>query len=738
MLTAYVRRAFELPPHVVAEKAARLVGRLVMQRLRRRRDFLASTYASNCASRVVPRLAVKADDVPASLVEILPELCQHYLEHRFDLLGSGWVQVRYGLTAAGLEGNRFPPESGVYPDADGNWLGERVTGANLPEARHLWRLIAGPYEPIDWQIDFKSGFRWDGRRHFRDLKFGDRRGVDVKVPWELARLQHLPQLAIAHLLARAGQPGFREPALYESEVRNQIIDFLATNPPRFGVNWLCPMDVGIRAANMLLAVDLLRAGGATLDTAFEAAVANAATAHARHILGNLEWSTVPRSNHYLANIAGVMFCAIYLPVSEETDAWLDFAAQQLGEEVIQQFHSDGGNFEGSTNYHRLSAELALFSAAALLPVASEREGAFTSGARHRLRVRPSLGDGAAPSTIEAHGLFTPLPEDAIRRLEKAVDCVVGWSKPDGRPPQIGDTDSGRLFKLHPTPMTSSDGEPHEDLLDQRALLSTGAALFEKPPSDWLAPAVWFDGAIAASLAGGRKMRSQPPRSNSTLIGDTDALGRLVNEIRALPPRSRREVSFALPGLVPSQMQRNACPDFGLFVFLSSESLISLRCVAAYGGGHTMGHYHDDNLALELHHQGRDIIVDPGSYLYTPLAEARNRYRSATAHFVPRPEGRAAGEAIAPFAMRFSAAAHCVYFGAAGIAAVLEGENWKALRAVLIDDGRISVLDGCMPGPLHDIVPIAVSDGYGRRTERISFVPGRRGGATIESVERADV
>ena len=126
----------------------------------------------------------------------------------------------------------------------------------------------------------------------------------IELGKQLARLQHLPQLATAHLLAKAGRPGFEDAAIYAREVRNQIIDFLALNPPRFGVNWLCPMDVGIRVANMLLSVDLLRAGGASFDGAFEAAVAKAAAAHARHILDNLEWSTSSRRCRSAARPAG--------------------------------------------------------------------------------------------------------------------------------------------------------------------------------------------------------------------------------------------------------------------------------------------------------------------------------------------------------------------------------------------------------------------------------------------------
>ena len=47
-----------------------------------------------------------------------------------------------------------------------------------------------------------------------------------------------------------------------------------------------------------------------------------------------------------------------------------------------------------------------------------------------------------------------------------------------------------------------------------------------------------------------------------------------------------------------------------------------------------GHAHNDQLCLELNLDGEDLIVDPGSYIYTAIPSIRNQYRSVTAHFVP--------------------------------------------------------------------------------------------------------
>ena len=96
----------------------------------------------------------------------------------------------------------------------------------------------------------KSGHRWLVKDASVGIKYGTKEGIDIKVPIELGRLQHLTQMAMFAIA---------EPQLGSTcvrEVRNQVLDFVALNPPRFGVNWIFSMDVGIRVANMLLAVDV--------------------------------------------------------------------------------------------------------------------------------------------------------------------------------------------------------------------------------------------------------------------------------------------------------------------------------------------------------------------------------------------------------------------------------------------------------------------------------------------------
>jgi hypothetical protein len=147
------------------------------------------------------------------------------------------------------------------------------------------------------------------------------------------------------------------------EFENQVLDFIATNPPRFGVNWRCTMDVAIRVSNWLLAYDLFKRSGETLSAPFEKVFFRSVSEHGKHIFGNLEWHLKLSTNHYLANIVGLFFVAAYLPISSEVKQWLKFSFKELLLEVENQFHKDGSNFEGSTSYHRLSAEMVTYATA---------------------------------------------------------------------------------------------------------------------------------------------------------------------------------------------------------------------------------------------------------------------------------------------------------------------------------------------------------------------------------------
>jgi hypothetical protein len=464
--------AFRLPPQVVLRRAAGMVASRARRKRQRRRDLAAPTYAAEMPSVALERLTGTSplETIRANRTWILPAAAL-WRRNWFDLLGSGWLNVRYGMTCPGIEGTAYEPGEAVTPDPDGAWLAGRINEANLAESQRIWRFVDRAYRPIDWQVDFRSGFIWGEKIWSKDIRIGTARWADIKVPWELARMQHLPTLGWAYALARSGDPDAAPADAYLQAFRNQVLDFIATNPPRFGVNWVTAMDVAIRAANWAVAHDLFRAAGAAFDAPFENVLKRSLLEHGTHILDNLEKYPEGRGNHYLADIAGLLFVATALGEAD----WLAFAERELVAETRYQFGADGGNFEASTCYHRLSAEMVAFATA--------------------LR---GLDD-----------------RDHIARIAAMAKFTRAITKPSGRVPQIGDNDSGRFLKLHPIFETMSaaeakaryanlelwsglpEGAPYldEDFLDHRPLVAAIDALLGRGDG-----APWLDAAWVGALA----------------------------------------------------------------------------------------------------------------------------------------------------------------------------------------------------------------------------------------------
>jgi hypothetical protein len=301
-------------------------------------------------------------------------------------------------------------------------------------------LGSGPVpcgETPDWHVDFKSGKRWDPNSYSLDIVQTPDRGHDIKVPWELARLQHLPILGIAAEIT--GDDSFRAVA------GRQVGSFLASNPAYRGVNWNCTMDVAIRAAQLLASEGYLQRWE---EPTFSLKFYPALLAHARFIRENLEDGPV-RGNHYLSDLAGLYLCGLGLPELSESPVWREFSRRTLWEEMQRQVQPDGFDFEASTSYHAFATEMFLFPAL----FGKEKED--------------------------------PFPDSYLRRLEAMLEVVAALIRPDGTLPQIGDNDDGRFLIFSQYPRSRRDWRP---------LLSLGAYLFRREGWLSLSGDAWVEGA----------------------------------------------------------------------------------------------------------------------------------------------------------------------------------------------------------------------------------------------------
>jgi uncharacterized heparinase superfamily protein len=335
-------------------------------------------------------------------------------------------------------------------------------------------------------------------------------------------------------------------------------------------------------------------------------------------MAHLEWDPVVRGNHYLADVAGLLFVAAALPRTRETGGWWRFARRELDAEIPLQFLPDGGSFEASTSYHRLSGEIATYAAA----LVHGREPA-----------------GLAPAAVErlaAAGRFAAAIAGEGRLLSR-----------------VGDDDSGRFVRLEPRLEGADEaGAPIERHDDHRHLVRAIGALFGSAG----APGS-VDAAVVSALA----------RS----------------------PLAARD-----GGAAPC----TSFPHFGLFIRRAGDVTAILRCgpVGQNGRG---GHAHNDQLAIELWVADVPVLVDPGTFVYTPLPELRNQMRATAAHNTvavdsAEQNGWAPGR-LGLFALNDARSrARVIDDGATAWIGEHAGFGAVHRRTVAVDPGGVDVADEC--------------------------------------------
>lgn len=382
-----------------------------------------------------------------------------FLEHKFDLLGSGWVKVEHGMEAICFEGIKFPAQNKIINRI--TWMKEHINPSNQAQSALIMDMIDHNYDLIDWQIDSKSGYRWNELQWYKDIQYGNILGADIKMPWELGRMQHLVLLALAALYEKDSDLSLAYKYLREFE--NQVLDFIASNPPRFGTQWMNSMEAAIRASNWLFAYDIFISIGMNFRAEFEEIFRKSIYEHAEHIVNNLEWSSGMRANHYLSNIVGLLIISAYLPVSPESTDWLAFALQELNNEVFNQFYEDGGNFEASTSYHIFSSEMIYWGYWITQNLPQEKVDALKSFKPCKIgnsrKLLPLTEQEFRINDVDNKLIFSEKFEQRLSQIRKFSNSIIDS---EGNELQIGDNDSGIFIpfvnKIITQSMFSTDAE----------------------------------------------------------------------------------------------------------------------------------------------------------------------------------------------------------------------------------------------------------------------------------------
>jgi hypothetical protein len=274
---------------------------------------------------------------------------------------------------------------------------------------------------INWHLDFKSGKTYDAEKFYADISLDLDTGAEVKVPWELSRFHWVWWLGKAYWVS--GSTKYREKFI---ELASH---WQAENPFCRGVNWVSPMEVAIRACNMIAGYyffqDELKAASVWIEylkTLYQ---------HGRYLESNLEYSR-RNGNHLISNAVGLFMIGTFFRNSAEGREWIELGQAVLENELPQQTGVDGVNYEMSISYHRLVLEMCY--------------SAMILGDINR----------------------TPFSKNFALLVERMFEYTLYYTKPHGLAPLVGDADNGRLFLFN----------QDDDFNDHRHAISIATVLYE--------------------------------------------------------------------------------------------------------------------------------------------------------------------------------------------------------------------------------------------------------------------
>jgi len=303
-----------------------------------------------------------------------------------------------------------------------------LAAADEALARRVDLLGSGPCTlatPIDWHTDFKAGVSWP-LRFMRDIACTDLMSPsDVKVPWELSRLQWLIPAGQAFQLTGDER--------YAAAVRDVIDEWIDANPYAHGANWACTMEVAMRILTWAWFFHVFCRSAAWSDERFRNRFLRTLYLHGEFTERYLEQSDV-NGNHFTADAVALVVAGLFFGAGDDPKRWAAVGWQLLSDDLPRQVTPDGVDFEGSTAYHRLVLELAFLAARQREAVGLTVDTAFRERliAMARFTLAYSRARGGSPHLGDADDAralpFGGQPLDDHRYLVGLIGAH--WSVPD--------------------------------------------------------------------------------------------------------------------------------------------------------------------------------------------------------------------------------------------------------------------------------------------------------------------
>jgi hypothetical protein len=368
--------------------------------------------------------------------------------------------------------------------------------------------------PPQWNLDFVSGNTWPTLKT-KAIQVVRHDGSDVKVPWELSRLQFLPIVAKAWHVS--GDTRYRETG------KALLLDWIKKNPAGIGVNWAIAMEAALRAISVCLFVELI-SPLSEAERSFAQMVNRSLWQHMLFIEAHNEFSHFVRSNHYLSNIVG-LFCLSTHLEGPGMRLRRKHYKRLIEREAQRQVYEDGGQYEASAGYHVLCLEM------------------FT----HAYLLMRAQGIESSPSFDH--------------RLREMYRFLAALTDARGHLPQLGDCDDGRveLFADDLEQMLDAPLDLRHSLV-ANGLLGIGECLFREGYAGRQSETPWYKATVPS------RQQQAPTRPHSVLF---------VNSGLAVARKGNFEVVFAaMPNGIGGKGSHTHNDKLSAIVRIDGEELFS--------------------------------------------------------------------------------------------------------------------------------------------------------------------
>ena len=203
--------------------------------------------------------------------------------------------------------------------------------------------VFGKNVDIVFNMDFFNNFKF--RNNVKKPAFFNK--ADVKVPYEIGRLQFLQKVMLHNFLEDNQNP----------ELNFDYLDEIITSENN-KIIWNSPMDVAIRMISLIFVKNFINKIDYTNKPSLFTNLDSVISKDFEFVKMNYEKSGNVVGNHYFVELASsLLFIANYDYEDKELD--LKSTIDEISKQIKLQFNKELTNFEGSSHYTALMAEALL-------------------------------------------------------------------------------------------------------------------------------------------------------------------------------------------------------------------------------------------------------------------------------------------------------------------------------------------------------------------------------------------